>query len=137
MKIKSRFDDFKSFITKGNVLDLAIGVIIGGAFGKIVSSLVGDVIMPLIGLVVGRINLANLSVTLMPKTVKTAALIFNYGSFLQSIVDFLIISLCIYIFIKIIEKFRRKQEKPVEVVIAPPRTEELLQEIRDLLRDKR
>ena len=87
--------EFKEFISKGNVIDLAVGVIIGGAFSKIVSSLVNDIIMPLIGIIIGGINLTNLTLKLGDATV-------NYGVFLQNILDFLIVALCVFIFVKII-----------------------------------
>ncbi len=136
-KIKSRFEDFKNFAMKGNVLDLAVGVIIGGAFGKIVSSLVSDVIMPLIGLIAGRVNLSSLELTLMTATgTNTKDLVLHYGSFLQSIVDFLIIAICVYIFIKLFSKFKINQ-KIVEVKAEPTKTEELLGEIRDLLKENK
>ena len=120
--------EFKEFISKGNVIDLAVGVIIGGAFSKIVSSLVNDIIMPLIGIVIGGINLTNLTLKLEDATV-------NYGVFLQNILDFLIVALCIFIFVKIINKFNRKKETPP----APPKKDDktiLLEEIRDLLKKK-
>lgn len=120
--------EFKEFISKGNVIDLAVGVIIGGAFSKIVSSLVNDIIMPLIGIVIGGINLTNLTLKLGDATV-------NYGVFLQNILDFLIVALCIFIFVKIINKFNRKKETP----LAPPKKDDktiLLEEIRDLLKKK-
>lgn len=120
--------EFKEFISKGNVIDLAVGVIIGGAFSKIVSSLVNDIIMPLIGIVIGGINLTNLTLKLGDATV-------NYGVFLQNILDFLIVALCIFIFVKIINKFNRKKETPP----VPPKKDDktiLLEEIRDLLKKK-
>ena len=95
--------EFKEFISKGNVIDLAVGVIIGKAFSQIVSSLVNDIIMPLIGIVIGGINLTNLTLKLGDATV-------NYGVFLQNILDFLIVALCVFIFVKIINKFNRKKE---------------------------
>lgn len=135
-KVKTRFEDFKQFAMKGNVLDLAVGVIIGGAFGKIVTSLVNDVLMPLIGLIAGRVNLSSLSLTLKGGVGKTPALMLNYGSFLQSIVDFLIIAASIYAFIRLIGSFKRKQEKAAaETAPKPTKTEELLSEIRDLLKE--
>ena len=120
--------EFIAFINKGNALALAIGVIIGGAFSKIVSSLVNDIIMPLIGIIIGGINLTNLTLKLGDATV-------NYGVFLQNILDFLIVALCIFIFVKIINKFNRKKETPP----APPKKDDktiLLEEIRDLLKKK-
>lgn len=140
-KIKSRFDDFKSFAMKGNVLDLAVGVIIGGAFGKIVSSLVNDVIMPLIGLITGRMDLSSMKVIFRSadEVNKITELSLKYGAFLQSILDFLIIALSIYLFIKLIGKLKRKQEAVVvEVAPAVPvRSEVLLEEIRDLLKEQK
>lgn len=140
-RLKSRFEDFKAFAIKGNVIDLAVGVIVGGAFGKIVTSLVNDVLMPLIGLIAGRVNLATLKVILRPDDSATELveeLVLRYGAFLQSIVDFLIIAVCIYVFVKIIGRFRRRQEKEAEAAAAvPTKSEELLTEIRDLLRDRK
>ncbi|MHB1314219.1 MAG: large-conductance mechanosensitive channel protein MscL [Christensenellales bacterium] len=118
------FKEFKQFITKGNVLDLAVAVIIGGAVGKIVSSLVNDIIMPLIGLILGGINFSALSATIGGAEVK-------YGLFIQATIDFLIIAFCIFIIIKLIR--RPKKEEPA----APPaltKEEVLLTEIRDLLK---
>jgi large conductance mechanosensitive channel len=135
-KLKSRFADFKNFAMKGNVLDLAVGVIIGAAFGKIVSSLVGDIIMPLIGLVAGRVNLSSLFITLKAAEGANAALVLHYGSFLQSIIDFLLVALSIYFFIKLIGSFKRKQETAA-VVCVPTKSEELLEEIRDLLKERK
>jgi large conductance mechanosensitive channel len=119
------WNEFKQFAIKGNVIDLAVGVIIGGAFGKIVSSLVKDVIMPLVGLLLGGINLSKLHFRH-----------FNYGLFLQSVVDFFIISFSIFLFVKLINRFKKKEEavKEAEKV---DRTEELLTEIRDLLKGEK
>lgn len=118
--------EFKAFISKGNVIDLAVGVIIGGAFGKIVSSLVGDVIMPVIGIIMGGISFEELSVKIGDATI-------NYGLFIQSIVDFLIIALTIFLFVKLIGRLRREKPK-AEAPKTPPREEQLLEEIRDLLK---
>jgi large conductance mechanosensitive channel len=136
-KIRSGIEDFKNFAMKGNVLDLAIGVIIGGAFGKIVTSLVGDIIMPFIGLLLGRVNLSSLHVALRAASGDLAELDLNYGLFVQNIVDFLIIALSIYFFIKFIGRFKRKQETVAVVVVEPTKSEELLGEIRDLLKDRK
>jgi large conductance mechanosensitive channel len=116
------WNEFKQFAIKGNVIDLAVGVIIGGAFGKIVSSLVKDVIMPLVGLLLGGVNLSKLHFRH-----------FNYGLFLQSVVDFFIISFSIFLFVKLINRFKKKEEV-AKVVEKVDRTEELLTEIRDLLK---
>lgn len=123
---------FKEFISKGNVMDLAVGVIIGGAFGKIVTSLVNDVLMPLIGLVLGKINFSELKILLNEGEPEAAI---YYGRFIQNIVDFLIIALCIYFIVGAISKLRAKKEVAVEETPAQPSEEVvLLTEIRDLLK---
>nr|WP_263323195.1 large conductance mechanosensitive channel protein MscL [Neobacillus sp. Marseille-Q6967] len=119
--------EFKKFAMKGNVIDLAVGVIIGGAFGKIVSSLVNDVIMPLIGLLLGGISFTKLAFTFGDATVK-------YGQFIQTVVDFLIIAFSVFLFIKFLSRFKKKEEEEVKVVVEVDKKEELLAEIRDLLR---
>lgn len=119
--------EFMAFISKGNVLDLAVGVIIGGAFGKIVSSLVDDIIMPLVGIIIGGIDFSSLTINI--GEAKLA-----YGMFIQNIIDFLIVAACIFLFIKFINKFKRKKE---EAPAEPPKKDEqivLLEEIRDLLK---
>lgn len=129
--------EFKEFAMKGNVLDLAIGVVIGGAFGKIVTSLVQDIIMPLVGAITGGVNFTYLSIVIKPKHGDIPASTLNYGNFIQNVVDFLIVSFSIFLFIKLINKlnFAKKKE---EAKKAPKVSEEvlLLQEIRDLLRNK-
>ena len=134
--------EFKEFAMKGNVMDMAVGVIIGGAFGKIVSSLVGDVLMPLIGKLTGGVSFVDLFVSLDGSAYKTlaeakeaGAAVFAYGQFIQNIFDFIIIALCIFLMIKAMNKL--KKEKPAEPE-APkgPTQEELLAEIRDLLKNK-
>ncbi len=140
-KFKSTLKDFRDFAMKGNVLDLAIGVIIGGAFGKIVASLVNDIIMPLIGLLLGRVDFKTLSIILRAPSSDTATdgLTLNYGMFIQNIVDFLIIALSVYLFVKFLSRFRRKEEAapaPKPEPASTPRNEVLLEEIRDLLRDQ-
>jgi large conductance mechanosensitive channel len=102
--MKKFISEFKEFISKGNVLDMAVGVIIGGAFSKIVSSLVNDVMMPLIGIIIGGHNFTNLSI-------KVGNAKIMYGSFLQNVVDFLIVAFCLFTVIKIINRFKKKQEK--------------------------
>ena len=118
---------FKKFISRGNVVDMAVGVIIGGAFGKIVTSLVNDIVMPAIGIAVGKINFAELSVKIGEAEIK-------YGAFIQSIIDFLIIAFCIFVVIEIFEKFKKKEEPKAPP--APAKSDEvlLLEEIRDLLK---
>ncbi len=121
--------EFKAFISKGNVLDLAVGIIIGAAFGAIVSSLVNDIVMPIVGIIIGGIDFKSLSVV-----IGTATL--NYGSFIQAIVNFFIIALVVFLMIKAISKFRRpKKEEPTPAPVVP-REEVLLEEIRDLLKKR-
>lgn len=128
--------DFKEFAFKGNVLDMAIGVIIGGAFGKIVTSLVKDMIMPIISILTGGINFTNLKFIITPKHGDVAENAIAYGSFIQNVVDFLIIAFCIFLFVRLIEKFKKKEEVKIE---APKKADDivLLEEIRDLLKAKR
>jgi len=123
--------EFKEFISRGNVIDLAVGVIIGGAFGKIVSSLVEDVLMPLIGILLGGLDFKGLSIEIGNASI-------NYGIFLQNIVDFLIIAFCIFMFIKVINKITRKNNKE-EITEEAKKSDEviLLEEIRDLLKKNR
>ena len=120
--------EFKEFISRGNVVDLAVGVIIGSAFGKIVTSVVNDVLMPLIGIFVGGIDFTNLTLKIKDATIA-------YGVFIQNVIDFLIVALCIFIFIKIINRFNKKEEEKKEEVKVDPQIE-LLTEIRDLLKKK-
>lgn len=134
-------EDFKAFALKGNVIDLAVGVIIGGAFGKIVSSLVNDLIMPLISLCTGSVNFADLKATLRPEELDAAgqvlheAVTFNYGMFIQNIVDFFIIALSIFVALRLAFKLRKKEEEPAPEPTPEPSTEEkLLTEIRDILK---
>lgn len=124
------WQEFKKFAMKGNVMDLAVAVIIGGAFSAIVTSLVNDLIMPMIGVLLGGLKISSLAYQIGEAAIK-------YGSFLQSIVDFLIISMSIFVFIQLINKFKKK-EAPVEEATAPPEPspeEQLLTEIRDLLKE--
>ena len=119
--------EFKSFAIRGNVIDLAIGVIIGGAFGKIVTSLVNDLMMPLLGLLLGGLDFSALSFTFVDADIK-------YGLFIQSIVNFFIISFSIFLFIRYISKLKKKDAE--EEKAAPDPQEELLKEIRDLLKEQ-
>jgi len=134
------FQEFKEFAIKGNMLDLAVAVIIGGAFGKIITSLVNDIIMPCFGFVMGGVKFSSLNVILKEAVLNgtgekiSEAITLNYGNFIQSTVDFLIIASSIFLMIKILNKVRRKQEKTEEK--APGKEELLLTEIRDLLKKK-
>ena len=142
----SFLQDFKDFAMKGNVMDMAVGVIIGGAFGKIVTSLVGDILMPVISLATGGIDFTNLFVNLsddkayntLAEAQEAGASVFAYGQFLQNILDFLIIAFCIFLMIKGIAKLnRKKEEAPAPEPDPKPSNEEvLLTEIRDLLKKK-
>jgi len=121
--------EFREFAVKGNVVDLAVAVIIGGAFGKIVASLVGDIVMPLVGVLLGGVNFTGLAVK-----VGTASI--QYGKFLQTCVDFLIIAWAIFIAVKLINRLKREEPKAEPEPAAPPRQEVLLEEIRDLLKSR-
>ncbi len=126
--------DFKKFVMRGNVVDLAVAVILGGAFGRIVSSFVNDVIMPLLGLVLGRVNFTTLRWVIKEAQGDAPELAILYGQFLQNVVDFLIIAFSIFLMIRLLEKARRKPEAAPPVPAAPPADIQLLTEIRDLLK---
>jgi len=128
--------EFKAFALKGNVLDLAVAVIIGGAFGKIVSSLVNDIIMPAIGAIMGGVSFTDLKYIITPASGDIAEVAILYGSFIQSIIDFLIIAFSIFLFIKLLNS-RKKKEAEAPAAPTPPAPEVvLLEEIRDLLKTK-
>lgn len=129
--MKKVVKEFKEFINKGNVVDLAVGVIIGSAFSKIVTSLVNDMLMPLIGMIIGGLDFTELSLT-----IKDAKIM--YGSFIQNIIDFLIIAFCVFMFVKFINKISRKKEEPKKEE-APKKSDEviLLEDIRDLLKENK
>ena len=127
-KEKKVVSEFKEFISKGNIVDMAVGVIIGSAFGKIVTSLVNDIFMPLIGVIIGGLDFTSL-------TIKVGEAVIGYGVFIQNIVDFLIIAGCIFLMIKILAKFKKKEEvKEEEPVVKEDENTVLLREIRDLLK---
>lgn len=130
------FDEFKSFAVKGNVTDMAIGIIIGAAFGKIISSMVSDIIMPPLGLLIGGVNFTDLKLVMKAATETHPAVTWNYGNFLQVTFDFLIIAFVVFMVIKAINAARRKEEvKPAPPAPPAPSKEEiLLTEIRDLLK---
>jgi large conductance mechanosensitive channel len=128
-KAKGILKEFKDFISRGNVIDMAVGVIIGAAFGKIVSSLVDDILMPVIGVALGGINFSSLSISIGNATVR-------YGMFIQNIIDFVIVALCIFFIVKTMNKFFKKKEEPAP---EPPKKSDevlLLEEIRDALKKK-
>ncbi len=132
----SFMSEFKEFAMKGNVVDLAVGVIIGGAFGKIVSSFVADVVTPLLGLLVGGVNFTDLSLVLKQAQGEAPAVLLKYGVFLQTVFDFIVIALAIFIAIKAMNKLKRQEEAAPEAPAAPPADVVLLGEIRDLLKNK-
>ena len=127
------FDEFKAFVMRGNVVDLAVGVIIGGAFGKIVASLVNDIFMPIIGMIIGNIDFTSLEIKLGEPVEGTEQAAIRYGAFIQEIVNFLIIALCIFMVIKVINKLQKKKEEVPAPAPEPTKEEVLLTEIRDAL----
>lgn len=130
----SLIKEFKEFAVKGNVIDMAVGIIIGGAFGKIVSSFVTDVVMPPIGVLLGGVDFTKLAITVKEASETTEAVKINYGLFLNTIVDFIIIAFIIFMAIKTINKMKRKEEEKPAPPPAPSKQEVLLTEIRDLLK---
>lgn len=130
----SILQEFKAFAVKGNMIDMAVGIIIGAAFGKIVSSLVGDVIMPPLGMIIGGVDFSDLAITLKAAEGDLPAVVLAYGKFIQTIIDFTIIAFAIFIGIKAINKLKREEEAAPAAPPAPTREQELLTEIRDLLK---
>jgi len=127
--VKNELSEFKKFISRGNVVDMAVGVIVGGAFGKIVTSLVNDILMPLIGSILGGLDFSSLSLKINDANIA-------YGAFIQSVVDFLIIAFCIFMMVKLFEKFKIDEKKEEVKEETPKKSDEvlLLEEIRDLLK---
>jgi len=129
--------EFKEFAMRGNVVDLAIGLIVGAAFGKVVSSLVGDVLMPPLGLLIGGVNFTDLAITLRAATDGAPAVNLRYGAFLQTIVDFMIVAFAIFLVVKGMNTLKRRKEAAPAAPPAPPQEVTLLSEIRDLLKQGR
>ena len=140
--------EFKAFALKGNVMDMAVGVIIGGAFGKIVTSLVNDFIMPPIGLIIGGVDFTDLKVTLKQPVLDAAgevlnpAVTWNYGAFIQQVVDFTLLAFCVFMMVKVMNQLIKKKEEPAPAPAPAPEPEPtkeeiLLAEIRDLLKEKK
>ncbi|AZC33559.1 Large-conductance mechanosensitive channel [Pseudomonas chlororaphis subsp. piscium] len=123
--------EFKAFAVKGNVVDMAVGIIIGAAFGKIVSSFVGDVVMPPIGLLIGGVDFSDLAITLKDAVGETPAVVLAYGKFIQSLIDFIIVAFAIFMGVKVINRLKREE---AVAPAAPSKEEALLGEIRDLLK---
>jgi large conductance mechanosensitive channel len=128
--------EFKEFAIKGNMIDMAVGIIVGAAFGKIVSSFVADVVMPPIGIMVGGVDFTKLAVTLKDAAEGAPAVTLNYGNFIQTMVDFTIIALAIFMVVKLINKLKKAEAAAPEAPAAPTKEELLLTEIRDLLKSK-
>lgn len=142
--MKKMLQEFKTFAMRGNVVDMAVGIIIGGAFGKIVSSVVGDLIMPAVGLLVGGVNFTDLKIVMKDAVLEgdkviTPEVSLNYGNFIQVVFDFLIVAFAVFLLIKGINALNRKKEAPAAPATppAPPADVQLLTEIRDLLKEKR
>lgn len=128
--------EFREFAMKGNVVDMAVGIIIGAAFGKIVSSLVADIIMPPLGLLIGGVDFKQFSVILRAAEGDIPAVVLNYGMFIQTVFDFVIVAFAIFMAIKVMNKVRREKEAAPEAPPAPTKEEVLLSEIRDLLKEQ-
>jgi len=130
----SLLSEFKAFAVKGNVVDMAVGIIIGAAFGKIVSSFVGDVVMPPVGMLVGGVDFSDLAITLKAAEGSAPAVVLAYGKFIQTVLDFVIVAFAIFMGVKVINKLKREEAAAPEVPPAPTKDQELLSEIRDLLK---
>ena len=130
------FKEFKDFISKGNVMDLAVGVIIGAAFGKIVTSLVEDMIMPIIGIILGKVNFSELKLVITHASGDTPEVAVLYGSFIQNIVNFLIMAFVIFLMVKLVNKLKKPAKEEAPAVEVPTKEETLLAEIRDILKNK-
>ena len=132
----SMMSEFKSFAMRGNVVDMAVGIVIGGAFGKIVSSFVADVLMPPIGMLLGNVDFSDLAVTLQAASEGVEAVTVRYGVFIQTVVDFIIIAFAIFMVVKAMNSVMKKEEEAPPPPPKPSKEEELLTEIRDALRAK-
>ena len=126
--------EFREFAMRGNVVDMAVGVIIGGAFGKIVSSFVGDVVMPVLGILTGGVDFKDLNIVLQQAVGETPAVTLNYGAFIQNVFDFIIVAFAIFMMIKALNKLKREKPAEEEAPAEPSSEEKLLTEIRDLLK---
>lgn len=133
----SMMKEFKEFAVKGNVVDMAVGIIIGAAFGKIVSSFVGDVIMPPIGMLIGGVDFSNLSIVLKEAVAPNPAVVISYGKFLQTVFDFVIVAFAIFMAIKAMNTLKKEEAAAPAAPPAPTNEELLLSEIRDLLKEKK
>lgn len=132
----SFISEFKAFAVRGNVVDMAVGIIVGAAFGKIVSSFVDNVIMPPLGVLIGGVDFSDLAIVLRQASGDAPEVVLRYGAFIQSVVDFVIIAFAIFVAIKFINRLRRQEEAKPEAPPAPTKEETLLTEIRDLLKSR-
>ncbi|MDG1583370.1 large-conductance mechanosensitive channel protein MscL [Pseudomonas sp. GOM6] len=132
----SILSEFKAFAVKGNVVDMAVGIIIGAAFGKIVSSFVGDVVMPPIGLLIGGVDFSDLAIVLKAAEGDIPAVTLGYGKFIQTMLDFVIVAFAIFMGVKVINRLKREEEAAPAAPPAPTKDQELLTEIRDLLKSQ-
>ena len=132
--MKGMLQEFKAFAVRGNVVDMAVGIIIGAAFGKIVSSAVADIVMPPLGIMVGGMDFSDLAVTLKAATDTAPAVVLGYGKFIQALLDFTIVALAVFLLVKGINTLKRKEAEAPSLPPAPSREEQLLAEIRDLLK---
>ena len=132
----SILSEFKAFAVKGNVVDMAVGIIIGAAFGKIVSSFVGDVVMPPIGLLIGGVDFSDLAITLKAAEGDIPAVVLSYGKFIQTVLDFVIVAFAIFMGVKVINRLKREEAAAPGEPPAPTKDQELLTEIRDLLKNQ-
>ncbi|MGL6027654.1 MAG: large-conductance mechanosensitive channel protein MscL [Vibrio sp.] len=130
----SLLKEFKAFASRGNVIDMAVGIIIGAAFGKIVSSFVADIIMPPIGIILGGVNFSDLSMVLLAAQGDAPAVVIGYGKFIQTVVDFTIIAFAIFMGLKAVNSLKRKEEEAPKAAPSPTPDQQLLSEIRDLLK---
>jgi large conductance mechanosensitive channel len=128
--------EFKAFAMRGNVVDMAVGIVIGGAFGLIIKSFVADIIMPPIGMLLGNVDFSELAVVLQEKTLEAEAVTLNYGAFINTVINFLIIAFAIFMVIRMMNKMKKQEEEAPKTPPAPPADEVLLTEIRDLLKSK-
>ena len=140
--MKKILQEFKQFAMRGNVVDMAVGIIIGGAFGKIVSSIVADLIMPTVGLLVGGVNFTDLKITLKHAVMEgdkviSPAVSINYGNFIQVTLDFIIIAFAVFLLVKGVNALSKKKEEAPKAPVAPPADIQLLTEIRDLLKNNK
>lgn len=132
----SILSEFKAFAVKGNVVDMAVGIIIGAAFGKIVSSFVGDVVMPPLGILIGGVDFSDLAIILKAAEGDVPAVTLGYGKFIQTVIDFTIVAFAIFMGIKVLNKLKREEEAAPATPPAPTKDQELLSEIRDLLKNQ-